>query len=545
MDSLLAKWGAVDYASYPLLEAAQFIELSRPLLDLHPNDLFLSDFLEGHPALPSEYAGSPKVLVDSAYSSESIAFSRSVLSQLMKIVRDQRDLLAFASWAPQDSELDYVRTCLSRAEPGSTKELRFFVGVVDRLAPSVFVPFKKRGHPESARHEACMSIKKSGEVASLSTFLLDVMRARFPQDINQCDKYDVGAGQGYTSLELIRQGARRVVAVERSECQVHGNVQRAKGGGLSVVIDDETAARRTSSEHVGKETDLVVLHHDVGENSTFQQLLECGGRGASTDPAVLYSLHACGPLSDAMVAMFATDPRCALLANVGCCYNLIKEGTCPRSQSLRVNHGIRPFSRNMLMAACQAPRRWNETERETDAATRKRSRTEDDLPDAQCSDAPFLSQLFDRALLQVCLFRCGLLSTEHTVRHKPQKSSQSSQGESLPKHVQFAAYFAKAAEKVRSRGDNGPPALPPPPVDAAQLYCTAVKQGLPLLFSSFFTLKAVAAQIVEMLILIDRCHSIQELSSKSGAMPSLVASLVPLFDVASSPRNICIFGWRV
>jgi hypothetical protein len=343
---------------------------------------------------------------------------------------------------------------------------------------------------------------------------------------------DIGAGQGYLTCELAATYGYRCVAVERDGVQQHGAIRRsslAVGSGSSgsvavvnMMIDEST-----------KEVDF--------ELCVLQALPESLPKSAVI--FALVSLHACGSLSANMLRMFTQSPRSRLLINVGCCYNLIDPVDFPMSSAVRsmcakhrpsfagrTNSADLPsgapltMTKNMFMAACQAPQKWLISGPDGE---------EEQL--AQSLDANamrcVLQLLLKSALDCDDLGRIGRVASLHRKRLRASMEDQGSV---------FWAYAESTVRRVLSTMEQTAVVSEEEAERSARALSgvhlasgSQTQQRLALLWSS----KAVLGSVLEGLILKDRELFIKE-------QCPVACWLEPLFDPKVSPRFVAVVALK-
>lgn len=292
-----------------------------------------------------------------------------------------------------------------------------------------------------------------------------------------------------------------IVAVECSDNQLHGISGRLQS------ID----ARERSIVQLKK-----IRLDASGSASDFDRLIFTSGAedGKEEDKApltdiplyLMYSLHACGSLSETMVQLFC-DPssRAHVLVNIACCYNLIDESLpgehFPMSQEMarlwREGDDGKPLTltRNMKMVACQAPHRWSERPDQT---------------------KKFFRRHFYRSLLERLLQDQGLLA--------PGKESRIANiGNSA---LGSFKDYVMAAWKTP---------LPGSPPDCRIIESYVDQFGhLEKCLAFMWTVRALLGPLIEAIILHDRLLYVRE------RVPNVQVALVPVFDPLLSPRNIAL-----
>lgn len=278
---------------------------------------------------------------------------------------------------------------------------------------------------------------------------------------------DFGAGQGYLSQALADAGWE-VVALERDDGQCHGSLRRQTAGGQRPF--------RVERVNIGSATPVEVVRALHGR----------------ADGVCYCALHACGSLSIDQIRLFREDSAATLLANVGCCYNLMGAADVGLSQRLQpLRHQLGWLQeRSARMLACQAPWRWAQKP-------------------AQQLQA-FASNHY-RALFQAYVLP-HLEPAAVSVGHVAALGS-------------FQAYTAAALGKLQL---GSPPAL-----DYAAIEARHPQRRLAVLW----TLRALLGPVIESVLLLDRLFWLQE------AHPD--AQLVPLFDPVLSPRNFVLLARKI
>lgn len=326
-----------------------------------------------------------------------------------------------------------------------------------------------------------VKLKKTYEIERLSDQILQLTR---DNGLNLA--VDIGAGQGYLALELLsRDDQLTVVAVESADGQVHGVAERLK----AFPID---AQSRLSLKQV---------HLVADRPGQFEDLI-------FTDRAVqeylLYSLHACGSLSECMVQTFChPENKATCLFNIACCYNLIDE-TLPGAHfplsrkvaSAWSGSGLQ-LTRNVKMVACQAPFRWKHRPQQT---------------------RNFLKRHFYRALLELLVVEAYPEQAQHHL------GKLGTIGDAYL--VSFGEYAAAAFSSMGLVG-----------------FVPEVAEGLlqrhghlANAIAFLWTMRALLGPCVEAVILYDRYCHLKE------TLPLARVSLVPVLDPLRSPRNIALIA---
>ena len=163
-------------------------------------------------------------------------------------------------------------------------------------------------------------------------------------------------------MELVERlpSLNAIYAIECSDVQIHGMLGRFQTNNGRQQDAIHLKKVRLDSSRPALEFENFVFSNDTNSDIV------------SVPPYLMYSLHACGSLSETMVQLFC-DPnsRARVLFNMACCYNLIDEGLpgdhfpmsreiseCWDAPSSETSSGH--LSRNMKMVACQAPARWRD-----------------------------------------------------------------------------------------------------------------------------------------------------------------------------------------
>lgn len=283
---------------------------------------------------------------------------------------------------------------------------------------------------------------------------------------------DFGAGQGYLSQALADNGWS-VVALERDDGQCHGSIQRQADG-----------------EH----RPYTVRQLNISSSTTPQDMNLVVGQ--DTSYSCYCSLHACGSLSLDQIRLFLEDPTIDLLANVGCCYNLMRETCCPPlSQKLFcLKDSLACISeRTARMLACQAPWRWS-------------SKPTQSLQSFKSNHYRALFQAFVLPLLG---------RDEVELGHLPSSSLTS-----------FENYVRAACIKV---------GVQCPDLEYHAIELAHDQKRLAVVW----TLRALLGPVIESILLLDRYYLVKERLAETGTV-----QLVPLFDPVQSPRNFVLVARR-
>lgn len=284
---------------------------------------------------------------------------------------------------------------------------------------------------------------------------------------------DFGAGQGYLSQALADSGWQ-VVALERDDGQCHGSIVRQEGAHRPYKV---------AQINIDSSTDTKALEVLVENGESDSDLCFC-------------SLHACGSLSIDMLRLFLAEPRTTVLANVGCCYNLMREQDCPPLSRRLAPHSdqLRCIGvRTARMLACQAPWRW---------ASRPIQTTQS-----------FRSNHY-RALFQAFVLPSLSLTEEPELGHLP-----------LSALSDFTNYVQCACERLSV----------PVPLDI-DLRAVETEHDLSRT-AVIWTLRALLGPAIESILLLDRFYWVRE--NIHGD-----CRLIPLFDPVKSPRNFVLHAKR-
>lgn len=319
--------------------------------------------------------------------------------------------------------------------------------------------------------------KKTYEIETLASIIGNLM-----EENEVRIAVDVGAGQGYLAMELLQSNeGYKVIAVESSDIQVHGTVNRLKERST---MDDRLIIKQ--------------VHLDGEESgSDFDSMIFADTKKSEY---LMYSLHACGSLSECMIQLFC-DPSCkaSILFNVACCYNLIDETLpgihFPMSQSVRNEMKI-SLTRNMKMVACQSPSRWKMKPQKT---------------------RNFLKRHFYRALLEFCVVS--------DIGAEPAVESLTRVG-NIPDAdlISFERYATRAFQNMKLQI-----------TDISKLVqLHEDKRHLEKALAFMWSMRALLGPVVEAVILADRYHYAKE------QLPNAKISLQAVLDPDYSPRNMSL-----
>ncbi|KAI9219146.1 methyltransferase domain-containing protein [Blastocladiella britannica] len=328
-----------------------------------------------------------------------------------------------------------------------------------------------------------MSAKKRHEVEHLAAFISHVARSAGVNNL-----IDLGAGQGYLSSVLALRYGHNVLGVDTDPVQTSGAIRRRATLFKRV---------RHKMESPGR---LMYLNKHMTATDTFNESVDW-----SAERWGLIGLHTCGDLSPITLRMWEASSA-TLVINVGCCYNHISEETpdtgpvtpgFPMSQAVAAHNVHLGWTAKML--ACQSTCRWT---------------TQGDR-----AKEAFRRHVY-RALLQEWLVSAtGGVSPVVSVH-----TSKVRRG-GLPT---FAMYWREAVGALLR--DHGPTA------DIEAWYSRRIAEGALKQIALVWTLRAMMAEAIESLILVDRYMWVREQQSVQRTV------LFPLFDHVESPRNCVIVG---
>ncbi|RKO99720.1 hypothetical protein CXG81DRAFT_6789, partial [Caulochytrium protostelioides] len=325
------------------------------------------------------------------------------------------------------------------------------------------------------------------------------------------DVVDVGAGQGYLDRVLAHGCGLHVLGLDNDTIQTCGAVA-PKGGRAAA------SALKSRSSTVG----TLTYRNDDGPPSRGAT----EPASASTSAYLLTGLHACGDLGSLILRAWTTCPSAVAVVMVGCCYNRLTESsavtptstnpTFPLSRALRGMNYPLGFTARTL--ACQALVRW-ESDPNTPLNFRKHHW---------------------RALLQV------VLRDHHLIPASPAAATATAMLDAAFKR-DFATYALHALAALGAI-DHVAAALANPPslVSYEAAYAASERH-----VAAVWTLRALLAEPLETVILIDRFVAMQEANPAATGPPDLdtptaaterTVALVPLFDQAVSPRNMVLLG---
>lgn len=233
-----------------------------------------------------------------------------------------------------------------------------------------------------------MNSKKKHEVEILAATIRTIAH-----DVNAKKVIDVGSGQGYLAQVLSFEYQLSVVAIDSS--LHHSAVSSARANRikkhyaaklhklqhgdkhlkvpqtvtLQVLSSDSLAALCISILDDQKQSDrsgssLETIFPRSSESGVYKAATPCNDKITGSS-SVLVGLHACGDLSVNMLRAFVECEQMKALISVGCCYNLLTEGSFkeinplpgfPLSNGARLSGLI--LGKNARDLACQSAERW-------------------------------------------------------------------------------------------------------------------------------------------------------------------------------------------
>lgn len=298
---------------------------------------------------------------------------------------------------------------------------------------------------------------------------------------------DVGAGQGYLAVELLKKDARfQVIGIEGSDVQVHGTAERLEKNLDSLKQRFTLRQLYLRADRTGTDFDELI----------FQE------QGKVQDYA-MYSLHACGSLSESMLEIFC-DPSCRaqILFNVSCCYNLIDSNLpgihFPMSGKVFSMWGTIELTRNMKMVACQTPFRWKHRINQI---------------------RNFFKRHFYRALLQ------QLLESQYGGRVDCAQAHLEKIGNISDAALKSFFTYTRAAFSNMKLGE---------PEESFTVSLFQKYKHLERALAFMWTMRALLGPPLEALILYDRYCFVKE------RLLTATVRLQPIFEPLNSPRNMAL-----
>lgn len=376
---------------------------------------------------------------------------------------------------------------------------------------SVSLPRIQRPGPILALPEALtshMKTKKINEVSIAAAHIYEVCQAN---DITHI--IDMGSGQGYLSVSLaFLFPSLRVLAIDGSESQIAGSKEFA----ASLDISEDRLTHN--------------LRYIDGSSTLAAEM----NTWANGKPCLLVGLHACGRLSEYMMAYFTMCPFITQLAAVGCCYNHIipRSESCPEgfpiSQKLRMRDVT--LSPTALMTGCQAPNNW-------------------ERPNLTTAASIYSKKQFYRAVLEKLFHDKGVnvhrKRTETVIPEKMGEGNDQSKRSDRPTEdnpenrpnwgirkgdlISFEKFTRRAMHCLG--------------VDQDQISTQDIRQYEEQFkthegkIAILWTLSVLCCKAVESIIALDRYWFLVERGVSN-------VDIVPIFDYKVSPRNLMILAQR-
>ncbi len=310
---------------------------------------------------------------------------------------------------------------------------------------------------------------------------------------------DVGCGEGHLTLALsVLCGYQSVVGLEGSA------TARPSLGRRVQSMRSVTGASPVNAP---------VFHQLIIDDSTDPVALRAAAHVSATAPLALVGLHCCGQLATNLMRLFVADGRVRSLLVVGCCYG--RAGTVgadtrvqfPLSAWLRTHDvaGVAAaYDTAAYRAATESPHLWARQNADSERVVREA-----------------VWRFAGAALLQ----QVGGADVTHT-----------------PGRINFASLktFSAFVRVLHARSTAA--ALPLPWSDAeldelfTRDYLTPARMHRTL---ALLSLRSCLSGLVETLVVLDRAQWLRE---QLG--PTVAVRVVPCFDEALSPRNLCIVAQR-
>ncbi|CAI9088073.1 OLC1v1022309C4 [Oldenlandia corymbosa var. corymbosa] len=226
-----------------------------------------------------------------------------------------------------------------------------------------------------------MNRKKKHEIESLAAIVSFISK-----QVGSNTVVDVGAGQGYLAQVLSFQYELSVFAIDA--CLHHGKITDARAERIrkhyaakmrkSGSKDRELCVPQTVTCRVLSSNSLKTLNNSLSEKDNIQppniningDEVHCTKGPDESDAScnsslVLAGLHACGDLSVTMLRTFLECDKVRSVVSIGCCYNLLSEGSNDVISSLcgfPMSDGVKTtgleLGRNARDLACQSAERW-------------------------------------------------------------------------------------------------------------------------------------------------------------------------------------------
>ncbi|CEJ94890.1 hypothetical protein VHEMI10397 [[Torrubiella] hemipterigena] len=325
---------------------------------------------------------------------------------------------------------------------------------------------------------ARMDTKKIAEVSLALAHIRDVCKRKAIRRI-----VDMGSGQGYLSVSLAYLFPDfQILSIDGSQSQISG----AKEFADSLAIPENRLRHLVS--WIDSSMALAGIIQDwLGDN-------DC----------IIVGLHACGTLSETMIRYFVSIPRVVSIAVVGCCYNHISPCSSTNPDGFPISSGMRErgfsLSSTALMTGCQAPNNWpkfNEQRRVS-------------------SPSPFAKRHLYRSILEKLLFDKRLNS---------EASSRLNWGIRKGDLATFRKFARRALHSLKIADSKI--------LDEELDKYWKMFENRDYEIAILWTLGVICCKVVESAIALDRCLFLAENNAVD-------IDLVPIFDMAISPRNLMI-----
>lgn len=324
---------------------------------------------------------------------------------------------------------------------------------------------------------------------------------------------DYGAGQNYLGRTLAKRYGHHVVGLESRSVNITG--------AQKLDAHFENLAQRREWKLANGTIQYIETHISSG---SLTPLLPSIQPAEKEKNLLLVSLHSCGNLLHHALKAFASTPAVKAVALIGCCYNLLTEKS---GKTYKI-----PPTRTSFPALIEASsacdptgfpvsRRF-EDEDVTLNITARSMAVQAPTNWALGGTAGFFVRHFWRALLQRVLYDRGVITdaSDPVILGSLRKGAYES----------FYAYVSAASEKM---GWGEKMAMSQEQTEAYEAQFKARHKDLCVLWS----LMAVAAGVVESLIVVDRYLFLRE-------MEGVEAWVEQVFEYAQSPRNLVAVGVR-
>ncbi|KAL4293955.1 protein RRNAD1 isoform X2 [Arachis ipaensis] len=422
-----------------------------------------------------------------------------------------------------------------------------------------------------------MNVKKKHEVEILSAVVSTVAN-----NVRADAVIDVGAGQGYLSQVLAFQYQHPVIAIDA--CSHHGSVTDARaerikkhyvsqmlksGSGMWSLNVPKTITCHVLSIDTLKtlvEASLPVddaLQSTSMGNQNKDQGKICWSSNAKRKPStVLAGLHACGDLSVTMLKTFIECQDVKAVVSLGCCYNLLSEGSAKDGESefgFPMSHAVRSvglsLAKNARDLACQSADRWRSL-------------------DMHAGIHNFELHAFRAAFQMVlCKYYPDFTMNTPSIGRKGKALRRRHQRRSAESHLHLKGSTGHLRQDflpvVSTESETDEILAPPIEVQAGcggtksrdtflhfENFCHSGLSHLGIKLSNdinlkgiwkeaepfldligpFWSLRASLGPLLETLILLDRLLFLQEQDS------TVEAYLLPIFDPMISPRNVAVIA---